>query len=96
MIKILHIYGDDDYAVVTWENTYQLTDAIQVTLDAILTDKATGGDGVIEFSEGCYAEVVEFDIPVPNKSELENFIDWIKDTIGDYDNLKNEDFFLVD
>ena len=87
MVQFLKIYGDDDFAVVTWEKGPL---SIQETVEKV---KANGSPW--EFEEGCYAELVEFNFTPDSKAAIEDFIAWVKDTIGDYDSLKNTDFFIV-
>jgi hypothetical protein len=84
-MKIIHVFGDvEDYAVVNFNQlNLSLTEKIK---------RIESSQGQLwEFQQGQYAEILDF----PNVEVTEAFIDWIKDTISNPDDLMDEDFILI-
>lgn len=85
MTKILYIYGDEDYAAATFEDCGIEPEVVwQEAFDSKKHIKEYDIDGD-EFT----AEALEFD-DIP-----EDFIDFVRDTVIDYDQSKHTNFYLV-
>lgn len=79
-MRILYVYGDDDYAATTFEGDYKFNDIVK---------KAEENDNEIEFEEGMYAKILEF-------GEVdEKFIEFMK-KIQDYDDSKHHNFYIIE
>lgn len=83
-MKVLHVYGDDDYAVLT------LQCDVKVSEEEAYQKAEESDDGVWEFADGCYAEAFEFPGTVSKE-----FIDFLNDK-KDYDSTKHEDWFVIE
>jgi hypothetical protein len=81
-MKILYVYGDDDFAALTWE---QKNDKFKKN---IVKKLKKDGD-CFEFEEGCFVVLKEFgDID-------KKFIEFLGDSILDYDQCKNNNFYEI-
>ena len=96
-MKILYVYGDDDYAALTFCDDLHLDKDSE--LIRLWNESASSGvcvnhafpEIVVDEDEGICCQALEFDNVDPA------FIDWIKygaDFI-DYDESKSRDFFVV-
>ena len=89
-MKLLHVYGDDDYPVLTLQDSeYHKLSYLELYNLAI--EKDTEGFGVFEFEEGYYIEAYEFE-GVTLTDEFINFLNNKKD----YDSTKHNDWFIVE
>lgn len=88
MIRLLKIYGDDDYGALTWEN-------LNISPEDTVKKIEESGTNTWEFEEGCYAELYEFDIGSVYTEEVEELVDFIKNEICDYDSLKHVTVVVV-
>jgi hypothetical protein len=88
-MRVLSISSDEGFAAVVWE---QLGIGVAETVKKI----EESGNNYWEFEEGCFATLLKFDFEVTGSSQFSEFIAWIKNTVCDYDSLKDNDFYLVD
>lgn len=79
-MKILHVYGDDDYGALEFENYFKGQTVKSIIERFIYTEEEHDGD--------FYMDLLEF-----NEVD-EKFAQWIKNQICDYDQLKHENFYL--
>lgn len=84
-MKILKVYGDNDYAALTYEQRNFKREYVVEQL---------GVDGFWEFEEGCYAEIFEFDVEL--NEETRNLFNFVLEEIGDYDFCKHTNLYLFD
>lgn len=82
-MKILHVYGDEHSAMFV-DDEFGVDKAYQLAKD-------NGGSYTINNEDG-YAEVKIREFEDVDKK----FIDFMKDNLCDYDQLKDEDFFIVE
>ena len=90
-MKILYVYGDDDYAALTFVDNFHFDTDEQ--LKRLYSEAINnGGEVVVDEGEGIYCQALEFGDVDPK------FIDWIKSGSDfiDYDTSKNKDFFIVE
>lgn len=83
-MKVLHVYGDFDYAVLTLQGD------VKVSNEEAYAKAEAEEDGVWEFAEGYYAEAFEF--PGTVSKEFIEFINAEKD----YDSTKHSDWFVIE
>ncbi len=79
-MKILHVYGDDDYGALEFENYFKgqsIKSIIEMFID---NEEEHDGDFYMDLFE--FGEVDE------------KFVSWIKDEFCDYDHLKHSNFYL--
>lgn len=83
-MKILHVYGDE-YSAMFVTDEFGLEEAYRLA-------EENGGACVIQEDDYNFAKVkiLEFGKVDPK------FVDFIKDNFIDYDNSKNEDFFIME
>lgn len=82
-MKVLHIYGDDDFAVIEFENTFKGR-----TIQSIISQYFDNDEELPKTENEFYIDLLEF-------GEIDDgFARWIKNQICDYDQLKNESFYL--
>ena len=83
-MKIIHVYGDDEYAAMFIEDEYGIERAYKEAIENGGKVEITGD----EFQQA-YVQVKEF-------GEVDsNFIDYIRDQ-QDYDMAKHTNFFVID
>jgi len=84
-MKLLYVYGDNDYAAMTWE------DKISEENKKIIVDRLLSGEETcIEFEEDYFVELREFD------NVDKKFVDFIIDKFMDYDMSKHSNFFVIE
>jgi hypothetical protein len=89
-MKLLHVYGDDDYAVLT----LQQSDIYQAIWGHGLFNHAMehgDKDGKLEFDTGCFIQAIEF----PGVVLTDEFIEFLNDK-KDYDSTKHSDWFIIE
>ena len=79
-MKILYVYGGEDYAAVTFEDEIGIVKAKKIIGDKKLE---------VEFADGIYGRIIEF-----NDVDLE-FIKFIRNEIQDYDQSKHANFYII-
>lgn len=94
MSKFIMVYGDGDYGVETFaESEYGIKDIyneMKKTGVKSLTKRVTTNDGDDEYEDTIYFELYEFGDVDPN------FVDFMKNNICDYDQLKDRDIYEVE
>jgi hypothetical protein len=83
-MKILYVYGDDDYGAVNFEDSNYTVEDVVKMVEEEGQDEFETDDG-----DSFFAEVLNF------KDVDPEFITWVKNTIQDYDDSKNKDFYIV-
>lgn len=87
-MKIIYVYGGDDYGAMFFEQQYGTDD--ESLNRAIKNIEANNGKLTVYGEEINYvAEVLEFGEIDPK------FVDFIKNNIQDYDDSKHTNFYLV-
>lgn len=86
-MKLIYVHGDDDYGALYWEQLSdeekdKYTTQLLFQEEKIITIEDEGGETIIE--------LLEFDKVDPK------FIVFIKENIQDYDELKGNDFFVIE
>ena len=97
-MKILYVYGDDDYAALTFDDDMKLNNPAdlkrlyEASFEAGLVDDHTYSEIIIDEDAGIYCQALEFNSVDPN------FIKWIKYEAEflDYDESKHRDFYIVE
>lgn len=86
-MKVVHIYGDDGYGY-----SAQDFNMLGISYEKAYAKAKACDDNVWEFQPGSFVKAIDFayDHTTPE------FIDFVKETIGDSDLLRDEDFFIVD
>lgn len=84
-MKILHIFGDDDYAVLDWENH-----SLEFREECL--SKLEKHEDMYNFNENNYIQLLDF----PNTTICKDFLYFLKNTIMDYDDMKHRDFIILD
>ncbi len=88
-MKILWISGDDDYAVIDFENS-PLYDQPYTQLFELAWNSPKHTHSYDDGERRFDIEALEFG------SVDSKFVDFVKDRLVDYDQAKNEDFFVVE
>ena len=86
-MKVLYVYGDDDYAALTFEDELRLS-----THEGLIKsyDEAIECGGETEIVDGIYAVAMQFE------SVDMKFIKKIKNEVMDYDSMKHSNFYVVE
>ena len=85
-MKLIHVYGDDDYAVLTLQQDTPYRDWSYKRLH----EEAMNNHGSWEFADGCYIDSYEFE----NVVVTDGFIEFLN-SIKDHDSIKHSDWFIV-
>lgn len=85
-MKLIHVYSDDnEYASEDFEN-------LKVSAKKAYEKAKKNKDDVWEFIKGSYCKAIDF----AYVHVTEDFIDFVKTTIGDKDMMRHENFFVVE
>lgn len=85
-MKLIHVYSDDnEYASEDFEN-------LKVSAQKAYEKAKKNKDDVWEFIKGSYCKAIDF----AYVHVTEDFIDFVKTTIGDKDMMRHENFFVVE
>lgn len=84
-MRLVHVYGDDEYSTLDFEK-------MNISYEKAYLKAKECEDDIWEFQPGCFVQAIDF----AYDHVTDEFIDFVKETIGDYDMLKHEDFFIVE
>jgi len=85
-MKLIHVYGtEDDYAA----DDFNLMSISYEKAYKLALEKE---DGIWEFRKGAFVKAMDF----AYVHTTDDFIDFIKEVLGDKDLMKSEDFFVVE
>lgn len=84
-MKLIHVYSDDnEYASEDFEN-------LKVSVKKAYENAKKNND-IWEYMKGSYCKAIDF----AYVHVTEDFIDFVKTTIGDKDMMRHENFFVVE
>lgn len=84
-MKLIHVYGDDEYSTLDF-------DRLNISYEKAYQKAKQCEDDIWEFQMGCFVHALDF----AYDHVTDEFISFVKETIGDYDMLKHEDFYIVE
>lgn len=82
-MRILYVWGDNDYAAL--EAGKYGYEKLEKDTEEAMAD----GYNCLEFYEGYYSQILNFDY-------VYDLIEWLKDNILDYDHSKHTNFWLLE
>ncbi len=84
-MKLIHVYSDEgEYSASDFIEKYNVKEAYKKAKKS--------KDDVWEFSKGAFCKALDF----AYVHVTEDFIDFVKSTIGDHEMMKHENFFVVE
>lgn len=85
MKRFVHVYGDCDYAALTFEESEKFKQ-----LGEIFKDAQHGEEILLDEEEEIFGMLYDFgEVP-------DSFVEFVRDHVQDYDDSKHRNFFAID